>query len=121
MRPDEPPTAIIHLVAYPGVGKYTVAKELERLAAAAGSCFVVVDNHHTSNVIFSVLPVDGVSPLPETVWERVGEVREAVLRTIEELSPSEWSFVFTNVLTEGDPDDAQVVDRLIDLASKRRS
>ena len=122
MQPDLAPTpAIVHLVGYPGVGKYTVAKELADLASADGSRVVLVDNHLTSNVIFSVLPVDGIAPLPATVWDRVQEVREAVLRTIEELSPPEWSFVFTNVLIEGVPGDKQVVDRLIELASRRHS
>jgi hypothetical protein len=113
--------AIVHVVGYPGVGKYTVARALADLASVDGSRIVLVDNHLTSNVIFSVLPVDGVAPLPATVWDRVQEVRDAVLRTIEELSPPEWSFVFTNVLTEGVPGDERVVDRLIELASRRRS
>ena len=108
-------------MGYPGVGKYTVAVELQRLAAAAGSRFVVLDNHHTSNVILSVLPVDGVGPLPETVWDRVGEVRDALLRAIKDLSPPDWSFVFTNVLTEHNPRDTQAVDRLIELAAERHS
>lgn len=112
---------ILHLVGHPGVGKYTVAKELADLAAADGWRVVVVDNHLTSNVIFSVLPVDGITPLPETVWDRVQEVRDAVLRTIEELSPREWSFVFTNVLSDGVPADERVVERLIELAARRNS
>lgn len=112
---------ILHLIGHPGVGKYTVAKELAALAAADGWRVVVVDNHLASNVIFSVLPVDGVSPLPVTVWDRVQEVRDAVVRTIEELSPPEWSFVLTNVLIEGVPADERVVDRLIELAARRDS
>jgi len=120
--PDHVTTpSIVHVVGYPGVGKYTVAKELADLASVDGLRVVVVDNHLTSNVIFSVLPVDGIAPLPATVWDRVQEVRDAVLRTIEELSPPEWSFVFTNVLTEGVPEDERVVDRLIELANRRHS
>ena len=68
----------------------------------------MVDNHHTSNVIFAGLNVDGVTPLPPEVWDRVREVREALLRTIEELSPPDWSFVFTNVLTDDKPGDRAV-------------
>jgi hypothetical protein len=113
--------SILHLIGYPGVGKYTIATELARQTDAAGARLVVVDNHLTSNVIFAVLPVDGVQPLPPTVWDRVGEVRDAVLRTIEELSPPDWSFVFTNVLTQNDPADAEVVERLVGLAAHRDS
>ena len=68
----------------------------------------MLDNHHTSNVIFAALNVDGVTPLPPEVWDRVREVREALLRTIEELSPPDWSFVFTNVLTDDKPGDRAV-------------
>lgn len=112
---------ILHLIGHPGVGKYTIAKEVAALAEADGRRIVVVDNHLTSNVIFSVLPVDGIAPLPERVWDRVQEVRDAVLRTIEELSPREWSFVFTNVLSDGVPADEQVVERLVELAARRES
>jgi hypothetical protein len=113
--------ALVHLVGYPGAGKYTIATEFARLANDRGRRFVVVDNHHTSNVIFSVLPVDGVRPLPATVWDRVGEVRDALLRTIEELSPPDWSFVFTNVLSDGVAADEDVIERLRLLAASRHS
>ena len=62
-----------------------------------------------------------IKPVPEVVWERVGEVREVVYRTIEELSPPRWSFVFTNVLQAGDRADEAVVDRLARLAEARGS
>jgi len=63
-----------------------------------------------------VMEIDGVKPVPDEVWDRVEEVREAVFTTIETLSPPDWSFVFTNVLTEGDPRDAAAVTRLHQLA-----
>ena len=106
--------AIVHLIGFPAAGKYTIAKELER---QADSHIVVIDNHFTANVIFGVMDVDGIRRLPEEVWDRVEEVREAVFRTIETLSPADWSFVFTNVLSEGEPRDAAAVDRLSRLAS----
>jgi len=113
--------AVVHLVGYPGVGKYTIANEITRLAEARGLRFVVVDNHLTSNVIFSVLPVDGVTPLPATVWDRVDEVRLALLRSIKDLSPRDWSFVFTNVVTEGILADHATVERVRLLAESRDS
>jgi tRNA uridine 5-carbamoylmethylation protein Kti12 len=111
--------AIVHLIGYPGTGKYTIARQLDRVATLDGRRFVVVDNHHTSNVIFAVLEVDGVRPVAREVWDRVGEVREALYRTIEEMSPPEWSFVFTNVLSDGDPTDEAIVRRVAQLASRR--
>jgi aminoglycoside 6'-N-acetyltransferase len=111
--------AIVHLIGFPGVGKFTIARDVGRLARESGDHFVVLDNHLTSNVIFAVLDVDGVQPLPRTVWDRVGEVRDAVYRAIEELSPTDWSFVFTNVLTQDQPDDVAAPDRLARLAEAR--
>ena len=51
----------------------------------------------------------------------VSEVREAVLKAIESLSPPELSFVFTNVLVEGSVGDASAVDRLKAVAAARGS
>ena len=105
--------AIVHLIGFPGAGKYTIAQELARQATTH---LVVIDNHFTANVIFGVMEVDGIRVLPEEVWDRVEEVREAVFRTIETLSPRDWSFVLTNVLSEGFPRDAAAVARLSRLA-----
>lgn len=92
-----------------------------RLAEERGRRLVAVDNHHTSSVIFSVLPVDGVTTLPDTVWDRVDEVRAALMRTIKELSPADWSFVFTNVMTEGVRADHETLERVRQLAESRNS
>ena len=111
---------IVHLIGYPGAGKYTVARHIARLAADDGRRYVVLDNHHTSNVIFAVLEVDGVRPIAREVWDRVGDVREVLYRTIEDMSPREWSFVFTNVLTDGEPTDEAIVRRIAELAVARQ-
>ena len=99
--------AIVHLIGFPAAGKLTIARAIAGMAEGHGSHFVVVDNHHTSNVIFAVLDVDGVRELPSEVWDRVREVRHVVMRSIEELSPHDCSFIFTNVLTEGNPQTGQ--------------
>jgi hypothetical protein len=112
---------IVHLIGFPAAGKLTIARAIAGMAERQGSHFVVVDNHHTSNVIFAVLDVDGIRELPPEVWDRVREVRNVVMRSIEELSPRDWSFIFTNVLTERDPTDRAVVDGLAQLAAKRSS
>lgn len=110
------PSAIIHLIGHPAVGKYTVAKALVAVAAESGERVVLMDNHATGNLILSILePVD---PIPGEVWDRVGEVREVVYRTIADMSPPDWSFVFTNVLVADDPGDRAVVVRLAQLAQE---
>lgn len=107
---------IVHLIGFPAAGKLTVAQAIAAAASSSGQRWVVVDNHLTSDVIFSVLDVDGVSPLPAGVWDRVDDVREAIFRTIEELSPRSWSFVFTNVLIEESPGERARLDRVVALA-----
>jgi hypothetical protein len=115
------PPAIVHLVGYPATGKYTIAKALVAAARAAGAPAVLMDNHASGNLILSVLDGDGTKVLPPIVWERVGEIREIVYRTIEDLSPPDRSYVFTNVLKAGDPGDEAVVERLAALAAARSS
>jgi hypothetical protein len=92
MRPT-----IFHLIGMPGVGKYTTAKELAALTGAR-----LVDNHLIANVVFSLIEVDGVTPLPREVWQYVGAVRRAALDTMMNLSPRHLSFVLTNVIRGDD-------------------
>ena len=82
------------LLGYPGTGKYTVAKELTRQLNAAGRTTKLLDNHATANLIFDVVPP--AERLSAPSMAHVGTIRRAVLTAIEELSPPDWSFVFTN-------------------------
>jgi len=86
-------SVVYHLIGRPGVGKYTIGTELARLTGAR-----LIDNHSIANVIFQLLEVDGVTPLPEGVWSRVDQVRAAVLDTLANLAPRDLSFVFTNFI-----------------------
>ena len=79
-----------------------------------------MDNHATGNLILSILE-PRVDPIPAEVWDRVGEVREVVYRTIADMSPPDWSFVFTNVLVADDPGDRAVVVRLARARPGERS
>lgn len=107
---------IIYLLGFAGVGKYTVAKELNRLTGAR-----VIDNHYILNPIFGLIEQDGLTPLPERVWEYCWQVHHAVFGTIRELSPRHWSFIFTNGLVEGDPESQGLYDNIADLARHRGS
>jgi hypothetical protein len=109
------------LIGLPGVGKYTVALAMARLAAERGQRLVVVDNHYVNNVIFGLVGADGRTPLAPAVWARVAEVDEIVLSTVETLSPRGSSFVFTNYLDHGSPEDHRLYQRVRQVANARRS
>jgi hypothetical protein len=87
--------SIILLIGLPATGKYTVAKQIAARLEARRDTVRIVDNHYANNVIFNLLPVDGATPLPQEAWDRIEEVRDAVLATIETLSPPDWTFVMT--------------------------
>jgi hypothetical protein len=114
------PPAIIHLIGHPAVGKYTVAKALVAAAADAGTHHVLMDNHATGNVILPLLDLSGLPSIPDEVWDRVGEVREVVYGTIADMSPPEWSYVFTNVLIADDPREQMALRRVAKLADDSR-
>lgn len=86
------------LTGFPGSGKFTVSRALHEQIEATGDTTRVVDNHWINNPIFGLVNQDGLTPLPSEVWERVGEVAEAVIRTIEELTPRSWHVIFTAYL-----------------------
>lgn len=109
---------LFHLIGYPGTGKYTIAKAMRERLEAAGSSGRVVDNHYVNNVVFGLLePGAGV---PEEAWARCGEVWEAVLKTMETLSPAGWWFVLTNFLVE-EQGDQRWVERVATAAERRGS
>lgn len=108
---------IIYLIGFAGTGKYTIAKKICQLTGAR-----LVDNHLINNPVFSVIHQDGgKTPLPETVWEKTWAIRDIVLETILTISPPDFSFVFTNDLVEGWPDDLILFSEVEGLASKRGS
>jgi len=110
--------AVVHLIGYPASGKLTVAKALVDLAAARGRTFIRLDNHLTGDVILSVIDPT-LHPIPQTVWDRVEDVREVMYRAIVDLSPPDWSFVVTNVVRADDEREARTVTRVAQLADER--
>jgi len=114
MRPN-----LFLLTGFPGTGKLTVARALERLLVEEGETARVVDNHWINNPIFGLIDQDGLNPLPDAVWDRVGEVAAAVTRTVEELTPQPWHMVFTAYL-DG-VTDIRTVTRLNEVAATRGS
>jgi hypothetical protein len=112
--------ALFLLIGFAGTGKLTVARALRDRLAGEREQVRLVDNHYINNPIFRLIDADGEKPLPPSAWDRVGEVRDAVLRTIEELSPKSWSFIFTNDLIDR-PEERSYVHRLAQLADRRKS
>lgn len=107
---------IIYLFGFAGTGKYTVARQLAELTGAK-----LVDNHLINNPIFSVIRQDGMTKLPDMVWEKTWAVRKIVLDTIQTVSPPEYSFVFTNQLCNEHPDDHKLFQEIVELADKKGS
>lgn len=107
---------IIYLIGHYGVGKLTIAR-----AICAATDARLFDNHLANNVIFSLIRADGRTPLPERVWRMIDVIREQALLAMEELTPPEASFVLTNCLIEGDPEDRAAYDRVLQAATRRGS
>ena len=104
---------IIHLIGYSGVGKYTIAKELAALTDAK-----IIDNHLINNPVFSVLDANS-GEYPTGIWRQIDLVRDAVLTTIKNFSPPEYSFVFTHALMDGEEKYQRILDLVMNLAKDR--
>ncbi|HEX8071597.1 MAG TPA: hypothetical protein VF546_16705 [Pyrinomonadaceae bacterium] len=109
---------IIYLIGVPAVGKYTVAREIGRLAGAK-----VVDNQLINTPVFSVLGYDGTDafPFPPGAWAQIAKIQRAVLNVIRDFCPPDDSFVFTNVLGARDPGDLACYRRIERLARQRQA
>lgn len=82
----------IYLIGHAGVGKYTIAKELSKFN------FKVVDNHLINNPIFSLLDLDGTTPIKVDAWKAINEIRKSVLGFV--CQDTQSNYVFTNQLLE---------------------
>jgi hypothetical protein len=107
---------IILLMGFAGTGKYTIGRGLSDLTGAK-----LVDNHLINNPIFTVVNADGVTPLPEPVWDKVKQIRRLVYGAIRELSPPNLSFIFTMELRQNNPADHFSFNEVKKLAAARGS
>lgn len=112
---DEFETCVVFLLGYPGVGKRAVGSHLAELLDG-----VLVDNQLINLPLLTLFKWDGKSSIPMEIWDRVEPIREAVLGTIEDLAPKSNSYVFTNVLKDGE-EGASHYDGIRSLAHRRRS
>lgn len=86
---------IIYLIGGPGVGKQTIAKEIQKKQS-----FTLVDNHSYTNAIFSI---SKNYDHPKHEEYRL-KVRNIVLEAMGEICPKGESFIFTNVISKGEED-----------------
>lgn len=78
-----------------------MAKELVMALSIEKLPVRLIDNHVAANILFDLIPEgDGRSVLPAVVLDNVREINLIIARTIDELSPAEWSFVFTHHLRD---------------------
>ncbi len=107
---------IIYLLGFPGTGKYTIASEICKRAD-----FKLVDNHLINNPLFTLIENDGKTILPPRIWDNIGRVWEAVMDTIIHISPSHYSFVLTNALTEQGGNDRTWFERVKSAAEQKKA
>jgi len=98
---------VLYLVGFQGVGKLTVAREICRRAD-----FRLIDNHAINNLVFPFVREDGQSSLPPEIWGVTRRLRDIVLETMATIGNREFSFVFTNALLDGEPNDLRVYEQI---------
>ena len=106
-------TIILYLTGKPGVGKYTIAKEL-----ASKYGFIVCDNQLINNPIFTLLQYDGYAKIPDFAWDVIAKIR---LEVFNFLSKSiEQNYVLTNCLADTEVD-RQIYKQVKQMAEDRGS
>ncbi|RTK92345.1 MAG: hypothetical protein EKK61_05065 [Rickettsiales bacterium] len=90
-------TLIIYLTGKPGVGKYTIAKEL-----AGNGEFIICDNQLINNPIFELLGYDGFSKIPEMAWDSIRHIRTEIFNFLTKFTQK--SYILTNNLYEDEGD-----------------
>lgn len=107
---------LIHLIGFPGTGKYTIAQEL-----CAQSEALLVDNHLINNPIFSLTYKDRTARPPKEVWDNIEKIRDIVLDSITSICPPKESFVFTNVLLQNNKTDLEIYNKISTVAKHKQA
>ena len=100
---------IIHLIAYPGAGKYTIAKEL-----CKDKQFKLFDNHIVNNVLFSL--TDLSKSLPTFKDKYINKLYKTAFEYFEKIDIKE-NIVFTNFL-ENSKNDKKYLKMIKKFAKK---
>lgn len=108
---------VIYLVGPPGVGKATVGELLAKHLPAK-----LVDNHYWLNPVLGLIEQDGETPLPAPFWAFAARSRRVVMDTIIELSPDNWSFIFTHAAVgEGNTRDRELLQDIKSVVRARNA
>lgn len=89
-------SAVYQLLAFPGTGKLTIAKEIVAKLDARGEPCARLDNHATHNLVWQL--VDEQRRFDPAVLDKVLELRRVLLEAAAELTSDSHSIVFTNFL-----------------------
>jgi hypothetical protein len=102
---------IINLIGHPGVGKYTIAKELARRANAR-----LVDNTTINNGIVSALPLQ--TKIDFNPWGHLKNVYLITYKAIEEIHKKyAQNYIFTNVWFENVKEHEEIFSGMEQLAN----
>jgi len=108
---------IVYLIGFPGVGKYSAAKELLKLQPN----FRIVDNHLINNLIFTLIEKDDTSPIPEDVRTNILKIWDIVFDTLTNIADANHNFVLTNVLLESKKRDHEFYHKVRNMAEQRQA
>lgn len=106
---------IFYLIGDTAAARLAIAKEIAALTGAR-----IVDSQDIYAPIFNLLASQKPADVPDAAWAQVDAVRAAVLKTIETLSPKDWTFVFTHAGIDI-PADVGVYRSVRDMAKRRVS
>ena len=106
-------TIILYLTGKPGVGKYTIAKEI-----AKAHSFIVCDNQLINNPIFELLQYDGYAKIPDFAWDTIARIRTEVFDFLAHHTKN--SYVLTNCLADTQ-EDRELYGQVEQLAQTRGS
>ncbi|MCD6055468.1 MAG: hypothetical protein K0R12_430 [Gammaproteobacteria bacterium] len=106
-------STIIYLTGKPGVGKYTIAKEL-----AKSYGFIICDNQLINNPIFELLSYNGYAKIPSFAWDAIARIRAEIFKFLTRVP--EVSYVLTNCLAETE-EDRELYENVRAMAEARGS
>ena len=105
---------IIYLIGKPGVGKYTIAKELRVMHG-----FVICYNQLINNPIFELLQYDGYGDILAFGWNAISNIRKIIFAFLSEASNNN-NYILTNCLADSE-NDRKLYEAVQNIAAIRNS